>query len=103
MGGLPDALFIIVVGQENIAVKEANRLGIPVFGVVDTNSVPDGVDYIIPGNDDAMQSIRFYLEGVTDTILEAKQSKAGKANANAYEEEFVEVSDDAPTEQAAKD
>ncbi len=74
MEGLPDVLFIIDVGHEKIAVNEAVKLGIPVVGVVDTNNAPDGVDYIIPGNDDAIRSIQLYVKGVADTILEGRQS-----------------------------
>ncbi|CAL4320375.1 30S ribosomal protein S2 [Buchnera aphidicola (Periphyllus testudinaceus)] len=65
MGGIPDCLFIIDADYENIAIKEANNLGIPVFSVVDTNSNPDGVNFVIPGNDDAMRSVNFYLEQVS--------------------------------------
>ena len=74
MEGLPDVLFIIDVGHEKIAVNEAVKLGIPVVGVVDTNNAPDGVDYIIPGNDDAIRSIQLYVKGVADTIIEGRQS-----------------------------
>ena len=89
MGGLPDALFIIDVGQEKIAVKEANRLGIPVVGIIDTNSSPEGVDYPVPGNDDAMRSISFYAEKVCDTIIASKEKE--RQSLSQYEEEFVEV------------
>ncbi|ALD15189.1 30S ribosomal protein S2 [Buchnera aphidicola (Aphis glycines)] len=68
MGGLPDCLFVIDAAHEHIAIQEANNLGIPVFSVVDTNSNPDGVDYIIPGNDDAIRSVALYLKAVTMTI-----------------------------------
>jgi len=88
MGGLPDALFVIDVDHERIAIKEANKLGIPVIGVVDTNSDPDGVDYVIPGNDDAIRAIQIYVKAVADTCLEAAQSAGG---------EYVEVSEDAET------
>ncbi|AEO08587.1 30S ribosomal protein S2 [Buchnera aphidicola str. Ak (Acyrthosiphon kondoi)] len=64
MGGLPDCLFVIDAAHENIAIREANNLGIPVFAIVDTNSNPDGVDYIIPGNDDAIRSVNLYLKSV---------------------------------------
>jgi small subunit ribosomal protein S2 len=94
MGGLPDAVFVLDVGNEKIAVKEANRLSIPVIGVVDTNHNPAGVDYPIPGNDDAMRAIELYLRMVTDTILEAKQSEKNALTAK-YKEEFVELNDDA--------
>ncbi|MGP1952723.1 MAG: 30S ribosomal protein S2 [Arsenophonus sp. ET-KM2-MAG3] len=68
MGGLPDALFVVDAEHENIAIKEANNLGIPVFAIVDTNSNPDGVDYIIPGNDDAIRSVKLYLNAVAKAI-----------------------------------
>ncbi|WP_417517395.1 30S ribosomal protein S2 [Marinobacter sp.] len=89
MGGLPDALFVIDVDHERIAIKEANKLGIPVIGVVDTNSNPDGVDFVIPGNDDAIRAIQIYVKAVADTCLESAQ--AGGAGAD----EFVEVSEEA--------
>jgi small subunit ribosomal protein S2 len=87
MGGLPDALFVVDVQHERIAVTEANKLGIPVFGIVDTNSDPAGVDYVIPGNDDAIRAIRLYVSAVADSVAE------GKANSQATvsEDEFVEV------------
>ena len=72
MGGLPEALFVVDVTQEHIAIQEANRLGIPVIAVVDTNAKPDGVDYIIPGNDDASRAIRLYCKSLADTIIEAR-------------------------------
>jgi len=70
MGGLPQALFIIDVGHEKIAVAEAQKLGIPVVGIVDTNNTPLGIDYVIPGNDDAMRAVGLYVEGVADAIIE---------------------------------
>jgi len=73
MGGLPDALFIIDVGHEKIAIAEANRLRIPVVGIVDTNHSPDGVDYMVPGNDDALRAIELYTSRVADTIIEARK------------------------------
>jgi len=91
MGSLPDALFILDVGFEHIAVQEAKKLGIPVIGVVDTNNSPDGIDYMIPGNDDASRAIDFYLSQVSDTILEAKKSQNTAA---AEEAEFVEFDDE---------
>lgn len=72
MGGLPDAIFVIDVGNEHIAIREANRLGIPVIGVVDTNCTPEGVDYVIPGNDDALRSIRLYCATMADAIIEKR-------------------------------
>lgn len=85
MGGLPDAMFVVDVDHERIAVSEANKLGIPVIGVVDTNSSPDGIDYIIPGNDDAIRAVQLYLNGAADSVLRARQGSATTA------EEFVEV------------
>jgi small subunit ribosomal protein S2 len=72
MGGLPDAMFVIDADHEHIAIKEANNLGIPVFSVVDTNSNPDGVDFVIPGNDDAIRSIQLYTGAVAQTVTEAR-------------------------------
>lgn len=74
MKGLPDAVFIIDVGHEDIAVKEANTLGIPVFGVVDSNNSPDGIDYVIPGNDDAIKAIQLYAQGIADAVIEGRAS-----------------------------
>lgn len=71
MGGLPDALFVIDADHEHIAIKEANNLGIPVFAIVDTNSDPDGVDFVIPGNDDAIRAVTLYLGAVATTVREA--------------------------------
>jgi small subunit ribosomal protein S2 len=96
MGGLPDAIFVVDVGHEKIAIQEANRLSIPVIGVVDTNHNPAGVDYPIPGNDDAMRAIELYVKAVTDTIMESKQSEQG-AMAYKFKEEFMEVESDNDT------
>ncbi len=74
MGGIPDVIFVIDVGHEDIAVREANRLGIPVVGVVDTNNNPDDITYVIPGNDDSTRSIRYFVKSVADAILEARAS-----------------------------
>jgi len=90
MGGLPDAVFVLDVGQERIAVKEANRLSIPVIGIVDTNHNPAGVTYPIPGNDDAMRAIEFYVRTMAETILDAKQSERNTL-AGKYKEEFIEL------------
>jgi len=73
MGGLPDVLFVIDADHEHIAIKEANNLGIPVISIVDTNSNPDGVDYIIPGNDDAIRSINLYLDLACSAITEGRE------------------------------
>lgn len=72
IGGLPDALFVVDVMHERIAVSEANKLGIPVIGVVDTNSDPDGVDWVIPGNDDAYRAVQLYVTAVADEIIEGR-------------------------------
>ncbi|MXP51171.1 30S ribosomal protein S2 [Pantoea sp. SoEX] len=72
MGGLPDALFVIDADKENIAIKEANNMGIPVFAVVDTNSDPDGIDFVIPGNDDAMRAVNLYLGILVNSINESR-------------------------------
>ncbi len=88
MGGLPDALFVIDVGNENIAINEARRLKIPIIGIVDTNNVPDHLDYIIPGNDDAIRAIRLYSSLLADEILAAKQ--AAGAHQIVEEETYVE-------------
>ncbi len=87
MGGLPDALFIIDVGYEKIAITEANKLRIPVIGVVDSNNSPDGVDFIVPGNDDAIRAIRLYVGAIADAIISARE----KARAGLNEEEYIEV------------
>lgn len=74
MTTLPDALFVIDVGHEHIAIKEARKLGVPIVGVVDTNNDPSWVDYVIPGNDDAAQAIELYLKGVVDACLETREA-----------------------------
>ena len=91
MGGLPDAMFVIDVMHEHIAISEANKLGIPVFGIVDTNSDPDGVDYVIPGNDDAIRAIRLYVAAVADAVAEGQS----QASLRVDPDEFVEVDADA--------
>ncbi len=87
MGGLPDALVVIDSKEEHIAIEEAKRLGIPVVAIVDSNSSPDDVDYVIPGNDDAVKSIRFYLNQFADAVINAKQA------ANLAKEKVAEVSE----------
>lgn len=97
MTALPDAIFVIDVGYHKIAVAEAKKLGIPVIGVVDTNHSPEGIDYVIPGNDDSAKAVALYARAVADAVLE------GKANATAdvlaavapAGDEFVEVSEEA--------
>jgi small subunit ribosomal protein S2 len=99
MGGLPDALFVVDVDHERIAITEANKLGIPVIGIVDTNSNPDGVDYVIPGNDDAIRAIKLYVAAVADACIAAKVEAGEMAAANT---EFVEeaAAEEAPAEDA---
>ena len=87
IGGLPDALFVIDVEHERIAVNEANKLGIPVFGIVDTNSDPTGIDYVIPGNDDAIRAIKLYITAIADACVEGAASSQSVPN----KDEFVEV------------
>ena len=87
MGGLPDAIFVVDVDHERIAVQEANKLGIPVIGIVDTNSNPDGVDHVIPGNDDAIRAIKLYTAAMADAVLEGK----GQSGVASSKDEFVEV------------
>jgi small subunit ribosomal protein S2 len=89
MEGLPDALYVIDVGHEKIAVTEANKLGIPVVGVVDTNNDPSRVDYVIPGNDDAIRAVRLYIAGAADAVLDGRNSAA--AMVSGRESEFVEA------------
>ena len=96
MKGLPDALFVIDVDHERIAVSEARKLGIPVVGVCDTNSSPEGIDYLIPGNDDAIRAIRLYLQGAADAIIEAKVAAAPVIQGDA--DDYVEVSEEAASE-----
>ena len=91
MNQLPDALFIVDVGYEDIAVAEARSLGIPVIGVVDTNHSPDGVDYVIPGNDDSSRAIQLYARGVADAILEGRSQVVADIVAAGGDDEFVEV------------
>jgi small subunit ribosomal protein S2 len=110
MGGIPDMLFILDTNKEAIAVQEANRLGIPVVAVVDSNATPDGVDYIIPGNDDAMRAITFYCELVQAAVLDGLQTELMKSggDAGAAIEAPVEpalaevVAEAAPVEAAAE-
>lgn len=89
MGNLPGALFVIDVGHENIAITEARKLGIPVIGVVDTNNKPEGIDYIIPGNDDAIRAIQLYTRNFADAVINGRAS----ALIGMPEDEFVEVGD----------
>jgi small subunit ribosomal protein S2 len=99
MTALPDALFVIDVGHEEIAIHEARKLGIPVVAVVDTNCSPDGIDYVIPGNDDAMRAILLYAGGVAESVLEGK---ASLPEVPVGEDEFVELDEEGnPKKRAA--
>ena len=99
MGGIPDAIFVVDVGYHKIAITEANKLGIPVIAVVDTNHSPEGVDYVIPGNDDASKAVALYTVGVADAILEGR-ANAVQTTVEAIRgaeggDEFVEVNAEA--------
>jgi small subunit ribosomal protein S2 len=93
LSSLPDALFIIDVGYQKGAVQEANKLGVPVIGVVDTNHSPEGIDYVIPGNDDSSRAIRLYARGMADAVLEGR-SQALEDTVAASRDEFVEVEEE---------
>ena len=94
MNALPDALFVIDVGYHKIAIAEAQKLGIPVIGVVDSNHSPDGIDYVIPGNDDSAKAVALYARAVADAVLEGKQNAVTETVSAAQStDEFVEVSD----------
>ena len=97
MGGVPDAIFVIDVGFHKGAISEAVKLGIPVIGVVDTNHSPDGVNYVIPGNDDSSKAITLYARGVADAILEGRANSVKDIveSVKAGADEFVEVNDEA--------
>jgi small subunit ribosomal protein S2 len=96
MPALPDALFIIDVGYHKIAVQEARKLGIPVIGIVDSNHSPEGIDYIIPGNDDSSKAVILYAHGVADAILEGRANAVNEVvKAVAGKDEFVEVAEGA--------
>jgi small subunit ribosomal protein S2 len=93
LSSLPDALFIIDVGYQKGAVAEANKLGIPVIGVVDTNHSPLGIDYVIPGNDDSSRAIRLYARGMADAVLEGR-TQSLEETVSASRDEFVEVEEE---------
>jgi small subunit ribosomal protein S2 len=96
MTALPDAIFVIDVGYHKIAVSEAKKLGIPLIGVVDTNHNPEGIDYIIPGNDDSAKAVALYARGIADAILEGRANAVNnvvQAAQSATADEFVEVKD----------
>ncbi|MGH8736668.1 MAG: 30S ribosomal protein S2 [Burkholderiales bacterium] len=94
LAGLPDAMFVIDVGYQKGAIAEAVKLGIPIVGVVDTNHSPEGIDYVIPGNDDSSRAIRLYARGVADAVLEGR-SQSVEEIVEASRDEFVEVDDEA--------
>ncbi|HEY4372621.1 MAG TPA: 30S ribosomal protein S2 [Burkholderiales bacterium] len=94
LNGLPDAIFVIDVGYHKIAITEANKLGVPVIAVVDSNHTPDGIDYVIPGNDDSSRAIRLYARGVADAILEGRAQSINEIVA-AGDDEYVEVQENA--------
>ena len=102
MSGLPDVLFVVDVDHERIAVTEANKLGIPVIGIVDTNSNPDGVDYVIPGNDDAIRAIKLYVAAVADAVIAGK-TEAGEMVAASDFVEVAEPEESAPEAVVASD
>ena len=98
MAALPDAIFVIDVGFHKIAVAEAKKLGIPMIGVVDSNHSPEGIDYVIPGNDDSSKAVTLYARGIADAIIEGRNSATGdvvKAIAEGNSDEFVEVEEGA--------
>ena len=98
MNALPDAIFVIDVGFHKIAVLEAKKLGIPLIGVVDSNHSPEGIDYVIPGNDDSSKAVILYARGIADAILEGRANAVDdvvKAVAAETSDEFVEVSESA--------
>ena len=90
MNGIPDAIFVIDVGYQKGTITEANKLGIPVIGIVDTNNSPDGVDYVIPGNDDSSRAIRLYARGIADAVLEGRSQVIQEI---VQGDDFVEVAD----------
>ncbi len=92
MGGLPDAIFVVDVDYENIAVTEARKLGIPVIGIVDTNSSPEGIDYVIPGNDDAIRSIKLFVSTLADAAIAGKEKRDGVMRPD----DFIEI-EETPT------
>ena len=93
MGGLPDALFVVDVDHERIAISEANKLGIPVIGIVDTNSSPAGVDYVIPGNDDAIRAVKLIASKMADAVLEARQGEQTESNGASDENKEIALGD----------
>ena len=101
MGGLPDAIFVVDVDHEAIAIKEAKNLGIPVIGIVDTNSSPDNVDYIIPANDDAIRAVTLYVTSMADAIIAGKEYAQTQAGGKAEQE--APATEEAPVEAKAEE
>ena len=101
MSALPDALFIVDVGYHKIAIQEATKLGIPVIGIVDTNHSPDGVDYVVPGNDDSSKAVAIYARGIADAVLAGRADSQTEIVEAAADEEFVEVAAEAEEQPAA--
>jgi len=99
MGGLPDAIFVVDVDYENIAITEARKLGIPVIGIVDTNSSPDGIDYVIPGNDDAIRSIKLFVSSLADAAISGKEKRDGVMRPD----DFIEIEESPAAEQPNKE
>ena len=98
MNALPDAIFVIDVGFHKIAIAEAKKLGIPLIGVVDSNHSPEGIDYVIPGNDDSAKAVTLYARGIADAIIEGRANAVNdvvKAVAKEGSDEFVEVEETA--------
>ena len=95
MGGLPDAIFVVDVDYENIAITEARKLGIPVIGIVDTNSSPDGIDFVIPGNDDAIRSIKLFVSSLADAAISGKEKRDGVMRPD----DFIEIEESSAAEQ----
>lgn len=99
MAALPDALFVVDVGYHKIAIAEARKLGIPIVGVVDTNHSPEGIDYVVPGNDDSAKAVTLYVRGIADAVLEGRANAVGDVVKAVTEgdgsEEFVEVEESA--------
>jgi small subunit ribosomal protein S2 len=99
MGGLPDAIFVVDVDYENIAITEARKLGIPVIGIVDTNSSPDGIDYVIPGNDDAIRSIKLFVSSLADAAISGKEKRDGVMRPD----DFIEIEESPAADQPNKE
>jgi small subunit ribosomal protein S2 len=98
MNGMPDALFVVDVGYHKIAVNEAKKIGIPIIGVVDTNHTPEGIDHIIPGNDDARKAVALYVRGIADAVLEGRASRVEAMVETARgesDDEFIEIEESA--------